>query len=73
MYKIAVTPEEKRIAMFYWENARKIAAKIRDEYDKPNEEAYHRKFIDKLVKKYVRPDFMEPYIKKTVSIKFNYN
>ena len=72
MYKIAVTRQEKRDVMLYWETARKTAEKIRDEYDKSREDAFHQKIMNTLVKKSGRPEFMEPY-KKHSPIKFNYN
>jgi|TARA_B110000483_G_scaffold241994_1_gene326442 hypothetical protein len=65
MYKIAVTLEEKRDVALYWERMRKIAEKIRDDYDRPNEISFHKNFMSKISKNKYRPDFMEPlYIKK---------
>lgn len=72
MYRIAETYEEKRAAMMYWENVRKIAAKIRDEYDKPTEDAFNRQFMKRSIKSPQRPDFMEPYKKISLFIKINY-
>ena len=60
MYKIAVTREEKLAVSLYWERMRKIAEKIRDEYDRPNENSFHNKFMSKIIKNKCRPDFMEP-------------
>jgi|AOAMet2_C33A6_35_1029308.scaffolds.fasta_scaffold00963_2 hypothetical protein len=59
MIKIAETHEEKRENILHWERMRMMAQKIRDEYDRVSEDAYHKKFILKL-KLSKRPDFMEP-------------
>ena len=60
MYKIAITREEKHAAVLYWEEMRKIAEKIRDEYDRPNENSFHKSFMSRISKNKYRPDFMEP-------------
>lgn len=44
MFKIAVTRQEKKQVALYWEKQRKIAADIKDSYDKVNEDAFHAKF-----------------------------
>lgn len=62
MYKIAETRAEKIEVMLYWENMRKLAAKIRDAYDKPTEDAFHKRCMAKF-KSNERPDFMEPLYK----------
>lgn len=66
--KIAITREDKRRAILYWENQRKIAAAIRDACDSARENEYHRNFIKKHFKYYTcskRPEFMEPEVKIT--------
>lgn len=60
MYKIAVTREEKLAVALYWDNMRKVAEKIRDEYDRHTEDVFHNKFMSKIIKNKCRPDFMEP-------------
>tara|TARA_B100001287_G_scaffold269361_1_gene266760 strand:- start:1321 stop:1554 length:234 start_codon:yes stop_codon:yes gene_type:complete len=44
MFKIAVTHQEKKQVALYWEEQRKIAADIKDAYDKVNEDAFHAEF-----------------------------
>lgn len=60
MYKIAVTREEKLAVALYWDNMRKVAEKIRDEYDRHTDNAFHNKFMSKIIKNKCRPEFMEP-------------
>lgn len=60
MYKIAVTREEKLAVALYWDNMRKVAEKIRDEYDRHTDNAFHNKFMSKIIKNAKRPEFMEP-------------
>ena len=40
----------------YWEEQRKIAQEIKDEYDREMDEKYHRQFYSR----FTRPDFFEP-------------
>jgi hypothetical protein len=40
-FKIAVTPEEKKQVIMYYDNIRKEMAKFRDEIDSITEEKYH--------------------------------
>lgn len=67
MFKLITTREEKKLNVLYWDHMRKLAEKIRDEYDKPQEDRYDRKYTNV----YFRPDFMEPYTKIT-RIKYTY-
>jgi len=59
-FQIAVTREEKRQCVIFWENARKEAEIIRDTYDKINEDNYHEKFYKRFMILSERPDFFEP-------------
>lgn len=55
----------KRAEVRYWEEVREKAAKIRDSYDKANEDAFNYN-----VYKNKRPSFMEP-LPKNLKIKLN--
>lgn len=44
MFYIAETPWEKKQVALYWEQQRKLAANIKDAYDRVEEDAYHSKF-----------------------------
>ncbi len=57
MFKIAKTTKEKKDAILYWEAQRKIAADIRDEYDRVIEEAFHFSVYHRIKE---RPDFFSP-------------
>ena len=70
MYKIAQTRKEKLDVVMYWDNMRKIAEEIRDEFDSVQENKYHQKILERLRRKIDlnnRPDFMEPL--KVLSLK----
>jgi hypothetical protein len=69
MYKIAQTRKEKLEVVMYWDNMRKIAAEIRDEFDIIKENKYCEKILESLRKIELnsRPDFMEPL--KVLSLK----
>lgn len=56
---IAHTYAERKEVLKFWEEMRKEAELIRDEYDKVNDEKYHKKFYKKNKEK--RPDFLEPF------------
>lgn len=58
-FHIAHTNKERKNIVLFWEEMRKEAARIRDEYDRVNEERYHKNFYKKLKEK--RPDFIEPF------------
>ncbi len=63
MFKIATTRQEKLQVVKYWDEQRKIAAQIRDEYDKIVEDTFNQKFLDRCKiseEKEERPDFFEP-------------
>ena len=62
MYKIAQTRKEKLEVVMYWDNMRKVAAEIRDEFDIIKENKYHQKILKRRRKIDLdnRPDFMEP-------------
>ena len=62
MYKIAQTRKEKLEVVMYWDNMRKVAAEIRDEFDSVQENKYHQKILKRRRKIDLdnRPDFMEP-------------
>ena len=62
MYKIAQTRKEKLEVVMYWDNMRKIAAEIRDEFDIIKENKYHQKILESRRKIDLdnRPDFVEP-------------
>lgn len=63
MFKIATTRQEKLQVVKYWDEQRKIAAQIRDEYDKIVEDAFNQKFLNRCKiskEKEERPDFFEP-------------
>ncbi len=73
MYKIAQTRKEKLEVVMYWDNMRKIAAEIRDEFDSVQEDKYYQRILESRRKINLynrkidldnRPDFMEP-IKKS--------
>ncbi len=66
MFYIAETPWEKKQLALYWEQQRKLAANIKDVYDKVQEDAYHSKFYQKILSHdtSVRPDFFSPLPKK---------
>lgn len=69
MFYIAETPWEKKQVALYWEQQRKLAANIKDSYDKVEEDAYHSKFYHKILSydTSVRPDFFSPLPKKLKS------
>jgi len=60
MYKIAQTRKEKLEVVMYWDNMRKVAAEIRDEFDSVQENKYHQKILKRRRKIDLdnRPDFM---------------
>ena len=62
MYKIAQTRKEKLEVVMYWDNMRKIAEEIRDEFDSVQEDKYYQKILERRRKidLYNRPGFMEP-------------
>ena len=62
-FQIAVTREEKRQCVMFWEQQRKEAEIIRDSYDKVNEDIYHEKFYKRFMIISERPDFFEPITK----------
>ena len=66
IFYIAKTPWEKKQVALYWEQQRKLAANIKDSYDKVEEDAYHSNFYQKILSydKSVRPDFLSPLPKK---------
>ncbi len=73
MYKIAQTRKEKLEVVMYWDNMRKIAAEIRDEFDSVQEDKYYQRILEsrrkinlynRKIDLHNRPDFMEP-IKKS--------
>ena len=66
MYKIAQTRKEKLEVVMYWDNMRKIAEEIRDEFDSVQENKYYQKILEsrRKIDLHNRPDFMEP-IKKS--------
>jgi len=64
-YKIAITPKEKNNFLREWENQRKIASKIRDEYDSVGDNKFNNEVIEKVKNKDIRPEFIEPLQKKT--------
>ena len=70
-FKVAVTREEKKQCVIFWEKARKEAESIRDDYDKINEDDYHEKFYKRIMILSERPNFMEPYI-KTFTFRIKY-
>jgi len=63
-YKIAITPKEKNNFLREWENQRKIASKIRDEYDSVGDNKFNNEVIEKVKNKDIRPEFIEPLQKK---------
>ena len=69
MYKIAQTRKEKLEVVMYWDNMRKIAAEIRDEFDIIKENKYCEKILEsrRKIELNSRPDFMEPL--KVLSLK----
>jgi hypothetical protein len=66
MFQIAATRVEKKQVLLYWENQRKLAADIKDSFDKVHEDAYHFEFYKKILPrvKTTRPDFFSPLPKK---------
>ena len=62
MYKIAQTRKEKLEVVMFWDNMRKIAEEIRDEFDSIQEDKYYQKILEsrRKVDLHNRPDFMEP-------------
>lgn len=56
MFKIAVTHQEKKQVALYWEEQRKIAANIKDSYDKVNEDAFHAEFYKNKNKQILSPE-----------------
>lgn len=70
-FKIAITRSEKRQVMEFWEEIIKESQKIKDDYDKVNDDRFHQKFYEKMTINYyikhentVRPEFIEPLPKK---------
>ena len=66
MYKIAQTRKEKLEVVMFWDNMRKIAEEIRDEFDSIQEDKYYQKILEsrRKIDLHNRLDFMEP-IKKS--------
>lgn len=66
MFQIAETYWEKKQVLLYWEQQRKLAADMKDSFDKVQEDAYHSKFYQKILSydTSVRPDFFSPLPKK---------
>lgn len=62
MFTIAQTPQEKKQVAIYWEKQRKLAADIKDAYDKVQDDAYHFKFYQRILSYHTseRPDFFSP-------------
>lgn len=62
MYKIAQTRKEKLEVVMFWDNMRKIAEEIRDEFDSIQEDKYYQKILEsrRKIDLHNRPDFMEP-------------
>ena len=69
MYKIAQTRKEKLEVVMYWDNMRKIAEEIRDEFDSIQEDKYYQKILEsrrkidlhnRKIDLHNRPAFMEP-------------
>jgi len=69
MYKIAQTRKEKLEVVMYWDNMRKVAAEIRDDFDSVQEDKYYQRILESRRKINLynrkidlnnRPDFMEP-------------
>lgn len=62
-FNIAHTYRERKQIILFWEEMRKEAEKIRDEYDSYYEEIYNKKFYKKIREKIreKRPDFLEPF------------
>lgn len=65
MFQIAMTPQEKKQIDMYWEEQRQKAYRIRDEYDRIQEEKYHFKLYNKCDKSKNnksnrRPEFFSP-------------
>lgn len=59
-FKIATTAKEKNEVLIYWENQKKKATKIKDEYDRFKENKYHKTFYKNFIVSNTRPPFMEP-------------
>lgn len=62
-FKIAHTYAERKQVRQFWENIRKQAENISDEYNKIAENKFHNIFYERIYKKYsseFRPDFFEP-------------
>lgn len=55
MFTIRETQQDKRQVREYWEEVRKKTERIRDSYDRANENKFHITFYGR-----IRPDFMEP-------------
>ena len=68
-FYVAKTPWEKKQVALYWEQQRKLAADIKDAYDKVQEDAYHSKFYQRILSydEYIRPDFFSPLPKSPKS------
>ena len=67
MFKIANTNKELKQVALFWQEARELAAKIKDEYDLIEDNKFHSKFY-KRHSDYVRPDFFEPIKKPNKNI-----
>ena len=66
-FLICQTEEEKKLVRKYWEEVRIKTGKIRDAYDRVNDNKFHNTFYETHKRnKGVRPDFMEPLPKKIV-------
>lgn len=62
-FKIAHTYAERKQVRQFWENMRKQAENISDEYNKISENTFHNIFYERIYKKDIsefRPDFFEP-------------
>jgi len=69
-FYIAKTPREKKEVALYWEQQRKLAADIKDAYDRIHEDAYHSNFYKSILSydKSIRPDFFSPISKRPKSV-----
>jgi len=47
MFKIAETRKERKQVALFWEEQRKLAAEIKDQYDKDKEDRYHEEVYSK--------------------------
>lgn len=65
-FKIVHTYAERKQVRQFWENMRKQAENISDEYNKISENKFHNIFYERIYKKdssEFRPDFFEPISK----------